>query len=285
MNFHRKPSTHVGQVRIKVKNLSRSLAFYEEVIGFQVSHQTDSTADLTADGKTVLLTLEQPDGVADKQGKTTGLYHFALLLPTRSDLAQFVLHLSDRNLPVGSADHLVSEALYLSDPDGNGIEVYRDRDPSVWSWNGSEVRMATDPLNFRDLLAGVNERKWNGLPSGTVMGHIHLHVSDLQETERFYTQGLGFEVVCRYGGQALFISSGKYHHHIGLNTWNGVGAPRPAANSVGLESFDVVYPNEEARARAVANLREMGAAVTEEAEGLSVADPSGNRMRLSVEGS
>jgi len=284
MNFHRKPYTYVGQVRIKVKDLNRSLEFYNKVIGFQVLGRTDTTADLTADGKTVLLTLERPDGVADKQGRTTGLYHFALLLPARSDLAQFVLHLSDLNLSVGSADHLVSEALYLSDPDGNGIEVYRDRDPSEWTWNGSEVGMTTDPLNFRELLAGANERTWNGLPGDTVMGHIHLHVSDLQETEQFYTQGLGFDVVCRYGGQALFISNGKYHHHIGLNTWNGVGAPGPAANSVGLESFAVVYPSEEARAGAVANLRGMGVAVSEEAEGFSVADPSGNRIRLLVEG-
>lgn len=282
MNFHRNPITHVGQVHLKVKDLSRSVAFYEQVVGFQVYSRTGTTADLTADGKTVLLTLEQPDGVTGKQGRTTGLYHFALLLPTRSDLAQFVVHLSDLNLSVGSADHLVSEALYFSDPDGNGIEVYRDREPSEWTWNGSEVAMTTDPLNFRDLLAGVNERTWKGLPAGTMMGHIHLHVSDLQETERFYTQGLGFEVVCRYGGQALFISSGKYHHHIGLNTWNGAGAPRPAANSAGLESFDVVYPNEEARSRAVANVRNLGAAVAQAAEGLSVDDPSGNRIRLLV---
>jgi len=284
MNFHRDPVTYVGHVRLRVKDLSRSLAFYEQVVGFQVSGRTGTTADLTADGKTVLLTLEQPDGVLDKQGRTTGLYHFALLLPTRTDLAQFVVHLSDLNVSVGSADHLVSEALYFSDPDGNGIEVYRDRDASEWAWNGSEVAMATDPLNFRDLLAGVKERTWSGLPAGTVMGHIHLHVSDLRETERFYTQGLGFEIVCRYGDQALFISSGQYHHHVGLNTWNGVGAPRPAANSVGLASYAVVYPNAESRSKAMMNVRKIGAAVAEDAGGIAVEDPSGNRIRLLVGG-
>lgn len=282
MNFHRKPYTYIGQVNLKVTDLNRSLEFYQQIIGFQVLNQTEKSAELTADGRTVLLTIEQPDGVVAKQGRTTGLYHFALLLPSRSDLAQFVVHLSERNVPIGSADHLVSEALYLSDPDGNGIEVYRDRDPSEWTWNNDEVAMSTDPLDFRGLLAGVRERTWNGLPSDTVMGHIHLHVSDLNQVKPFYLEGLGFELILRFGGQALFIANGKYHHHIGLNTWNGVGAPQPSANSVGLKAYTVVYPNVEARAQAVANLQRIGASVSEEGEEFLTADPSGNRIRLVI---
>ncbi|OCT14607.1 glyoxalase [Paenibacillus pectinilyticus] len=280
MNFHREPHTFVGQVNLKVQNLERSLTYYQDVIGFKILEQTEKRANLTADGKTTLLSLEQPDNVVPSRGRTTGLYHFALLLPTRSDLAQMILHFANKGLQLGSADHLVSEALYLSDPDGNGIEVYRDRDPLAWQWQNGDVKMAVDPLNIRDLVGIEEYPVWSGLPVGTVMGHIHLHVSDLQETEQFYTKGLGFEVVNRYGTQALFISTGKYHHHIGLNTWNGEGAPQPAENSVGLRSFTLVYPNETARNQAITNLNKMGASVKEEGGTWITTDPSGNRIHL-----
>ena len=281
--FHQAPYTYVGQVNLKVRDIERAVWFYREAIGFRVLAQTGKSAALTADGETVLLTLERPDDAAPKQGRTTGLYHFALLLPTRTDLARIVVHFARIGLRFGHSDHLVSEALYLSDPDGNGIEIYRDRDPSEWHWNRGEVDMAVDPLDFRDLLAGAShEDDWDRLPPETVMGHIHLHVSDLEEAERFYVDGLGFEVVNRYGGQAIFLSTGGYHHHIGLNTWNGAGAPRPAENSVGLRSYTLVYPDEETRNRAAANLRNMGVDVAEIGEWLAASDPSGNRVLLAV---
>ncbi|WP_456272362.1 VOC family protein [Bacillus sp. AK031] len=279
MNFHQKPVTYVGQVTLKVQNLERSLLFYKEVIGFNILEQTERTASLTADGQTALVTLEQPEDIAPKTGRTTGLYHFAILLPERADLANIVQHFADIRLPLGSSDHLVSEALYFSDPDGNGIEIYADRDPSGWSWNDGAVKMAVDPLNFEDLLSIKRENPWNGLPAGTVMGHIHLHVSELKKTEEFYTKGLGFDVVSRFGDQALFISDGKYHHHIGLNTWNGVGAPPPAANSVGLKSYSLVLPSEEKRNQVVDQLRKIGVHVTDD---FVTEDPSGNRICLNV---
>jgi len=282
MNFHSKPNTFVRQVNLKVTNLERSLTFYQEVIGFKILDQTATKADLTADGKTVLLTIEQPEHVKPKQKNTTGMYHFALLLPERSDLASIVRHFTELNLRIGSADHLVSEALYLADPDGNEIEIYIDRNPSVWSWSDGQVAMATDPLDFRDLLSIRQGKTWSGLPAGTIMGHIHLHVSHLDETEHFYTEGLGFEVINRYGAQALFISTGKYHHHIGLNTWTGIGAPRPAPNSVGLESYLLVFPNEETRNHIIAQLRNIGASVQEKNGYYVTADPSGNQIQLHV---
>ncbi|UHA72463.1 VOC family protein [Paenibacillus sp. 481] len=282
MNYHREPSTFVSQVNLKVSNLKQSLSFYQEVIGFKILSQTETKAELTADGKTILLTIEQPDDVKPKQKNTTGMYHFALLLPNRSDLASIVRHFAELNIRFGSADHLVSEALYLADPDGNEIEIYIDRNPSVWSWSGGNVAMATDPLNFNDLLTREQESKWSGLPAGTIMGHIHLHVSQLAEAEHFYTQGLGFEVVNRYGAQALFISTGKYHHHIGLNTWAGIGAPPPAPNSVGLESYLLVLPSEEARNHIIAQLKNIGAPVQEENGYYVTEDPSGNRIQLHV---
>ncbi len=282
MDFHHEPITFVGQVNLKVQNLERSLAFYREVIGFKVVEQTERTANLTADGKTVLLSIQQSSNIVPKQGNTTGLYHFALLLPKRSDLAGIVKRFREIGLRFGSSDHLVSEALYLSDPDGNGIEIYIDRDPSEWDWVNGEVAMAVDPLNFADLLAGGKQQTWGGLPAGTVMGHIHLHVSELVKTEEFYIEGLGFEVVNRYGTQALFISDGNYHHHIGLNTWNGIGAPSPSPNSAGLESYTLMLSSEEKKNKIIAQLKNIGASVTED-NGLTVAtDPSGNRIHLRV---
>jgi catechol 2,3-dioxygenase len=281
MNFHQPPITFVGQVNIKVENLERSLAFYEEVIGFKVYEKTATSAELTADGETVLLSIEQPSDVIPKKGRTTGLYHFALLLPDRTDLAKILKYFLQIRYPLqGASDHLVSEALYLADPDGNGIEIYTDRPATKWEWNQQQVVMATEALDAENLLAEDTGRTWNGLPAGTVMGHIHLHVAELTRTEEFYTKGLGFEVVSRYGPQALFISSGKYHHHIGLNTWNGAGAPKPAANSVGLESYTLVFGDEVELKDTVDRLKEMDVHVAEENGTFITADPSGNRIKL-----
>lgn len=283
MGFHREPNTFVSQVNLKVENLERALTFYQEVIGLQVLQQTNTTADLTADGKTVLVSIQQPVNVVSKQGRTTGLYHFALLLPTRADLGRLLKHFLQVRYPLqGASDHLVSEAIYLADPDGNGIEVYADRPASSWSWNNGEVEMPTVAIDAESLLAEGEGKAWNGMPAETIMGHIHLHVSELQKTEEFYTKGLGFEVVTRYGGQALFISTGKYHHHIGLNIWNGVGAPPAAENSVGMESYTMVFPSDEKRKQILSQLKEMGVAVTEEKGAYITADPSGNRIRLVV---
>ncbi|CAM3824190.1 VOC family protein [Mesobacillus thioparans] len=282
MNFHQKPITFVGQVNIKVQDLQRSIAFYEKVIGFQLMEQTDSSASFTADGKTVILTIEQPANVIPKQGRTTGLYHFAILLPERSDLAKIVLHFMKAGVRFGSSDHLVSEALYLSDPDGNGIEVYRDRQPSEWEWKNGEVKMTVDPLDFEDLISGVEQEPWEALPAGTVMGHIHLHVADLKKAEEFYLNGLGFEVVCRYGHQAIFISDGKYHHHIALNTWNGVGAPTPPENSVGLSSYTLILSDETKLARIVDQLEKMNISVSKEHDYYVTTDPSSNKIVLKV---
>lgn len=283
MGYHSKPTTFVGHVSIKVEDLNRSLQFYKEIIGFDILEQTTSTARLTTDGKTSILSLEQPEDVRPKEARTTGLYHFALLLPQKSNLANIVIHLVNKGIRFGSSDHLVSEALYLNDPDGNQIEIYTDRDPSEWRWDGEEVAMTVDPLDFDTLLKSANpDTGWKGLPNGTVMGHIHLHVAELKKTEEFYVKGLGFDVVNRYGTQALFLSKGKYHHHIGVNTWNGVGAPKPAENSVGLQSFTLVLPDEKAIEQTIASLEQIEVPVTEENGKIFTYDPSGNRIELAV---
>ncbi|MCK2001208.1 VOC family protein [[Brevibacterium] frigoritolerans] len=278
--FHQKPITFVGEVSINVLDLNKAILFYQEIIGLQVLKKTERQAVLTTDGKTPLLTLEQPADVIPKEGRTTGLYHFALLLPTRPDLSIFLRHLLQTKYPFGAADHEVSEALYITDPDGNGIEVYSDRPSADWRWADGEVAMGTDPLDGNDLLE-ESDGEWSKLPAGTLMGHIHLHVADLRKTEEFYMQGLGFSVVNRYGG-ALFTSTGGYHHHIGLNTWNGVGAPAPKENSVGLNWYTLVYADEEARSKVTEKLEGIGAVVTEKEGFFAVTDPSGNEIHLVV---
>jgi catechol 2,3-dioxygenase len=278
--FHQEPNIFVGEVNIRVKNLDYALTFYQNIIGFQVLEKTARKAILTTDGKTPLVTLEQPVDVIPKAERMTGLYHFAILLPTRADLAIFLRHLVQTGYPLGAADHYVSEALYITDPDGNGIEVYRDRPSTEWTWKNGLVDMATEQLDAEDILA-ESGAEWNGLPAGTVMGHLHLHVADLKKATEFYTEGLGFKIVSYYP-QAAFVSTGGYHHHIAINTWQGVGAQAPPKNSVGLNWYTLVFPNEEVRSTVIKQLRRLGARVTVEADFYGTSDPSGNQIRLVI---
>ncbi|WP_059171602.1 VOC family protein [Bacillus sp. FJAT-27445] len=279
MKFHQSPNTFIGNVQIRVENLERSLDFYTKVIGCTVLERSESNAVLGS-GQVPLLTLEQPKDAIPKQRRTTGLYHFALLLPSRAELGKFLRHIIEIGYPLGAADHLVSEALYLDDPDGNGIEVYTDRPSSDWSWSGNEVEMTTKQIDAEGILAEAGGEKWVGLPVGTIMGHIHLHVADLNKAKQFYGDGLGFHIVSRYP-QALFMSTGGYHHHLGLNTWNGVGAPPPEENSAGLKQFELVFPGEVERSKAAGKLKDMGIEVSGD---FLVKDPSGNVIQLSTQG-
>jgi catechol 2,3-dioxygenase len=281
--FFQKPAIYVGEVNLKVTNLENSLKFYDLIFGFKVLEKTSSSAILSADGKTPLLSLEQPNDVVPKQGRTTGLYHFAVLLPSRADLSQFLKHLlrvGGSAIQLGASDHAVSEALYFSDPDGNGIEVYRDRPSNEWQWNNNQVKMVTEMLDGESLLAESKE-EWKGVPRDTKMGHIHLHVADLDATEDFYVNGLGFDIVTRYPG-ALFASTYGYHHHLGLNVWNGVGAKAPAKNSAGLHWFTLVFPDEETRKETTNRLEQMGIEVKKEKNYFEVKDPASNTIRLVV---
>lgn len=281
MTYHNKPATYVGHVEIRVENLDRALQFYHDVIGFNILERDSSRAKLTADGQTCILSIIEPVNVIPKQRRTTGLYHFAVLLPSRSDLAQMVIRLVEHGITIGASDHLVSEAIYFEDPDGNGIEIYADRDPSEWIWEGKEVSMASKPLDFDDLLKTKPEQPWIKLPKDTLIGHIHLHVSNLQKAEDFYTNGLGFGVVAIYGTEALFLSTSGYHHHIAVNTWNGVGAPPPPNNSVGLDHFTLVYPDQPALEKVVEGLKQNGLKVVPKNGRYLVADPSDNLVELS----
>ena len=282
MNFHQKSNTFVESLELKILNMDRSLAFYENIIGFKVLEREDNRTVLTADGETPLLTLIQPENVIPKEAHKAGLYHFALLLPSREDLGSFLHHIAKINYPLGASDHHVSEALYLQDVDGNGIEIYVDRPASSWIWKDKEVHMVTDPLKAEEVLSAGENKMWKGLPPDTAMGHIHLHIGNLELAEEFYCQGLGFDVVTRYGDQALFMSTGGYHHHIGLNVWNGRNIPAASKESVGLQTFTIHYPNHEQREEVISRLNNIGAEVREENGIWVTTDPFGLSIRLSV---
>ena len=279
MHFHNKPNTYVSNVEIKVSDLQRSLAYYQEIIGFKVLQQEANRATLTADGKTALLTIVQLQSVEQKTRTTSGLYHFALLLPTRRDLAHIITHLRQLGVYFGASDHDVSEALYLHDPDENGIEIYVDRPASDWTWHADQVYMVTEPLNIPSILEEANG-VWDGLPANTVTGHIHLSVSSLAAAEEFYTKGLGFDIVTRYGKQALFISTGRYHHHIGLNTWYSEGAPKLGENQIGLKTYTLRLDNDVQANTLKENLRQLGAPVHTIDGGFQTEDPAGNVILL-----
>lgn len=247
MIFHQKPATYVGEVQLKVSNLSESIRFYEEVMGLKVKDKSASLASFTTNGKDTLLTIIEPEGIQSKKGQTTGLYHFALLLLTRADLAQVVGHFIQDGIRFATGDHLVSEAIYLADPDGNGIEIYADRDPAEWEWQDGEVAMTTVAVDIEDLLQEKITDVWQGLPENTVMGHIHLQVNELEANEKFYIDGLGFSVVNRYGDSALFISDHDYHHHIALNTWSSRSERHAEESETGIHAYTILFPSEEVR--------------------------------------
>ncbi|WP_141434484.1 VOC family protein [Bacillus sp. 03113] len=280
MSFHKKPVTFVSYVHLIVQQLERSLLFYEGLLGFQILERTENKVTLTVDGENPLVTIEQPEGVLPKEPRRSGLYHFALLLPSRKELAKVLQHFIDIKYPSiqGASDHFVSEALYLADPDGNGIEIYVDRPSEGWKWNGEEVYMTTEAIDIPNLLSEAKGEKFTGLPSTTIMGHIHLHVSDLVKADEFYVKGLGFNIVHRLSNHAHFLSTGGYHHHIGLNTWNGTGAPAPSPNSVSLKYYKIVFGDEAARSSAIQNLQQLGYTVSS----YMVKDPSGTHIHLEV---
>jgi len=237
---------HIGQVSLTVRDLQRSLSFYRAILGFEESGSPKEGAGSRTlslgpkAGRTLIELHERTDAVA-KPRRSSGLYHFAILVPSRAALGRSLRRLSDTRWPMsGAADHLVSEALYLDDPDGLGIEIYRDRPRDAWRVANGEPAMATDPLDLQSIYEEPGaETPWNGLDAGTIMGHVHLHVPHLDTAESFYCDRVGFDpVVRRYPG-ALFVSAGGYHHHLGLNTWVGVGAPPPPENAVGLRAFTI----------------------------------------------
>ena len=232
---------HIASVSLTVRDLGRSVAFYRDVLGFRVGKHTAVAAALSADGTRTLIELHERKDAVLRPRRCTGLFHFAILVPDRAALGRSLRHLVEQDRALtGVADHLVSEALYLNDPDGLGIEIYRDRPRETWNRVNGQIAMATDPLDLQSVANEPGaERPWTGLEAGTVIGHVHLHVASLVDAERLYCGIVGFEPMVRTYPGALFVAAGGYHHHLGLNTWMGEGAPPPPEHVVGLRSFTV----------------------------------------------
>lgn len=277
------PDTDLGYVSLTVADLARSIDFYVRSLGFQVHDRADGTVYLGAGGDPLLMINELP--VARLIPRRTGLYHFAILAPSRKALAKSLRNLIDTETSIqGGADHLVSEAIYLSDPDGNGIEIYRDRPRTDWEFEDGQIKMGTEHLDYQDLLSEINgdPAPWTGLEPDTRLGHMHLHVSDLSDATVFFDQVIGFDFLLSYMDTASFLSAGGYHHHIGINTWNGVGALPPPEDSVGLRYFTIQLPGEDDSVMLVERLERARVYYEMRDGGIFTRDPSQNGVLFVV---
>ncbi len=274
-------STTLGAVHLSVADLDRSTAFYEQAIGLRVREREDGRATFGA-GEADLLVLREEPGARPAR-RASGLFHFALLLPERTDLARWLLHAVRNRVPLtGASDHFVSEALYLRDPDEHGIEIYWDRPRTSWEGQVAE-RLTTEPLDTDDLLAmlgGATAHEAPDLPGGTVMGHVHLRVGDTAAAAAFYSDVLGFETMATYGAQAAFLAAGGYHHHIGLNSWESRGAGQAPPGSATLEQATIVLPDRTGLDRLADRAAAAGIEPAATEGGLLLHDPSGNSLEL-----
>jgi catechol 2,3-dioxygenase len=274
--------TGMGPVHLTVSDLERSLGYYRTAIGLNVLGDDNGEATLGTGDRELLVLVESP-GAAPSHGYT-GLFHFALLVPSRADLARWLAHAARDRVPLtGMSDHYVSEALYLRDPDGHGIEIYADRPREVWQGQ-VDMRMTTEPLDVQDLLGELDDPEtepFPGLAAGTIMGHVHLKVSDIDSTVRFYRDVLGFGLMAQLGAQAAFLAAGGYHHHVGANTWESAGADPPPEHSAALRKATIVLPDAPAREHVLGQIDAAGHAIEDDGDPV-VRDPSGNRIALLV---
>jgi catechol 2,3-dioxygenase len=281
LNAEISPSTTVGAVHLTVSDITRSVDYYGEVVGLRLLDQSGDRASLGA-GERELLVLVEETGAKPAFGYT-GLYHFALLVPQRPQLAAWLAHAArDRVRLTGLSDHFVSEAIYLSDPDGHGIEIYWDRPRDVWEGQVA-ARMTTVALDVDDLLGELDDPSsegFDGLPAGTVMGHVHLRVASIAETVSFYRDVLGFGLMAQLAQSAAFLAAGGYHHHLGANTWESAGAPPPPAGTAALRHATIQLPDEAERNRVLDRIEQIGQTYEESPFGTIVRDPSGNPLAL-----
>ena len=280
--FRLPPATHIGAVRLQVADLARSLDYYERVLGLRAVRREGSDVALAPAGSDspIVELHERPGARPHPRRGQLGLFHFAILLPDRASLGRFLRHLSDIGERAGMSDHLVSEALYLTDPDGLGIEVYADRPRSQWTYAGRELQMATIALNVHDLVAAGGTEPWSGMPNGTTIGHVHLHVGDLEQGAAFYHEALGFDKMAWSYPGALFLSAGGYHHHLGTNTWAG-SAPAAGEDDARLVEWELVLPDAASVSAAAASVEAAGGTIERSPDGSILArDPWGTAVRL-----
>lgn len=252
----------IGRVGLMARDAERVAGYYRQVLGLKELRRGAGTIGLGTDERE-LIAIEQSDALKEDNPRSAGLYHTAFLLPRRADLARWTQHAIDTRIPVdGASDHLVSEAIYLTDPEGNGVEIYADRDASRWHFDNGTLRMGTEALDFQNLMGEMEAEPagWAGVPNQTVIGHVHLRVGETVTAEQWWNQAQGLDTMVNYGGQAVFLSSGGYHHHIGANSWQSRGAGPRAMDTTGLGFVELV--SKEAGAESVSR------------------DPWGNEIRV-----
>ncbi|HVM44802.1 MAG TPA: VOC family protein [Candidatus Thermoplasmatota archaeon] len=262
-------ATRIGAVHLNVRDIERALLFYCDTLGLRERRRDATSAELGSDS--TFLHLHATPDARPRAPNESGLYHVAYLLPSRADLGRVIRHLAAARYPLqGASDHAVSEALYLADPEGNGIEIYADRPRDAWPRAGERIQMATDVMDVESVLAAGGEARWVGAPDGMRVGHVHLNVNDVPAAEAFYRERVGFDLVTRYGARASFLSAGGYHHHVAVNAWGTHGGPAARPATLGLRRFNVVVP------------REGYEDALERLGGEEAADPAGNRFRITL---
>ena len=276
------PATRMGAVHLTVSQLERSLDYWQGQIGLRVHERGGRRATLGTGGED-LVVLHEEAGARPVRGHT-GLFHLALLLPERTDLARWLTHAAEDRVPLsGMSDHYVSEALYLSDPDGHGIEIYADRPRSEWQWDGDRLEMGTIALDIDALVGTIADappQDFTGMAPGTTMGHVHLHVRDVDEADAFYRDALGFDVTAHYGDMATFLAAGGYHHHLGANVWAGHGATPPPPGSAALRHATIVLPDVAEVDRVAGWVADAGGEPQPHDDGVLIRDPSQNALLL-----
>jgi catechol 2,3-dioxygenase len=269
----------IGVVKLVVRDLAAVGAFYRQVIGLN-RIEAGKDFERLGTGETVLIELEHRAKARPQSRREAGLFHTAFLLPTREDLGSWLRFAAEAQVPIeGAADHRVSEAIYLADPEGNGIEIYADRPPALWPRRAGALEMATDPLDIDDLMRVAASRPWKGIPTGGAIGHVHLQVGELGEADAFYSTLLGFDVMCRYPG-ASFYGSGGYHHQLAGNIWNSRGAQPRANDAAGLAGFTLLSPDPAVIGQTGERLAALGGRPIETAAGVDLRDPWGVLVSL-----
>ena len=225
----------VGRVGLRAKDVDALAAFYRDVVGLRELSRDAATITLGAGGRP-LLVLESDKALNADDPRSAGLFHTAFLLPARADLGRWINHAVENRIPIdGASDHLVSEALYLTDPEGNGVEIYADRDPGEWPSENGQLKMATLPMDIAGIRGSAQpDSRWQGFPDNSIVGHVHLRVGDPVTAEDWWNNEMGFDTIVKYGRDAVFLSTGGYHHHIGANAWQSRGAGRRDPGRTGL---------------------------------------------------
>jgi len=278
--FASRTPLHIGAVGLNVRDLDRVTSFYRDVLGLAVLDQAKDASALGAGGVRFVHLEHRPNAEPDDP-RSAGLYHTAFLMPTRSDLARWILHVARHKVPLtGASDHAVSEAFYLDDPEGNGVEVYCDRPTETWEWTGRDLKITTDPLDIESILQEVAPTAtYAGAPDGLRIGHVHLRVGDVARGEAFYRDAIGLDVTRRRQG-ATFMSSGRYHHHIAANVWHSAGAGRRDEARAGLSWLSLEAADGSAFGAAKARLTQAGQELAVTPTGVATADPWGTRLRI-----